>query len=61
MRTIHFNVPDDLDLKDFDLTMIVATELVGLSKRAFIELLGRYGVSVLSPSISDLHSDIANA
>ena len=35
--------------------------MVGLSKRAFIELLGKYGVSVLSQSISDLHSDIANA
>jgi len=35
--------------------------MVGLSKRAFIELLGKYGVSDLSHSISDLHSDIANA
>jgi len=75
MRTIQFNVPDDLDMKDFDLTMIIASklyedgklssgqaaEMVGLSKRAFIELLGRYDVSVLSQSISDLHSDIANA
>jgi predicted HTH domain antitoxin len=73
MRTIKFEVPDDLDLKDFDLSMIVASklyedgklssgqaaEMVGLSKRAFIELLGKYGVSVLSQSISDLHSDIA--
>ncbi|MDO9154598.1 MAG: UPF0175 family protein [Paludibacter sp.] len=75
MRTIQFNVPDDLDLKDFDFSMIVASklyedgklssgqaaEIAGLSKRAFIELLGRYGVSVFSKSISDLHSDIANA
>ena len=75
MRTIQLNVPDDLDMKDFDLTMIIASklyedgklssgqaaEMVGLSKRAFIELLGRYDVSVLSQSISDLHSDIANA
>ena len=75
MRTIQFKVPDDLDLKDFDLSMIVASklyedgklsagqaaDLAGLSKRAFIELLGKYGVSVFSQSISDLHSDIANA
>ena len=75
MRTIKFEVPDDLDLKDFDLSMIVASklyedgklssgqaaEMVGLSKRSFIELIGKYGVSVLSQSISDLHSDIANA
>jgi predicted HTH domain antitoxin len=75
MRTIQFKVPDDLDLKDADLSMILASklyedgrlsagqaaELAGLSKRVFIELLGRYGVSVFSQSISDLHSDIANA
>ena len=75
MRTIKLNLPDNLDLKDFDLSMIVASklyedgrlssgqaaEMVGLSKRAFIELLGQYGISVLSQSIPDLHSDIANA
>jgi predicted HTH domain antitoxin len=38
-----------------------AAQIVGLSKRAFIEMLGKYGVSVFSTSISDLHSDIANA
>ncbi|PKP35505.1 MAG: hypothetical protein CVT98_10150 [Bacteroidetes bacterium HGW-Bacteroidetes-15] len=75
MRTIQLNIPDNVDLKDYDLSMIIAAklyedsilssgqaaELAGLSKRAFIELLGRYGVSVFSNSISDLHSDIANA
>ena len=75
MRTIQFQVTDDLDLKDYDISIIVASklyedgklssgqaaEMAGLSKRAFIELLGRYGVSVFSQSISDLHSDIANA
>ena len=38
-----------------------AANMVGLSKRAFIELLGKYGVSVFSNSISDLHLDIKNA
>jgi len=75
MRTIQFKVPDDIDLKDYDFSMIIASklyedgklssgqaaEMVGLSKRTFIELLGRYGVSVFSSSISDLHSDLANA
>lgn len=75
MRTIHLNVPDNVDLRDYDFSMIVATklyeeaklsagqaaEMVGLSKRAFIELLGKYGVSVFSASVSDLHSDIENA
>jgi len=75
MRTIQINIPDSLDLKDYDFSMIVAAKLyedaklsagqaaqiVGLSKRAFIEMLGKYGVSVFSTSIPDLHSDIANA
>jgi predicted HTH domain antitoxin len=75
MRTVQLNIPDSLDLKDYDFSMIVASklyedaklsagqaaEMAGLSKRAFIEMLGKYGVSVFSTSISDLHSDIANA
>lgn len=75
MRTVQLNIPDGLDLKDYDFSMIVASklyeeaklsagqaaEIVGLSKRAFIEMLGKYGVSVFSDSTTDLHSDIANA
>jgi len=75
MRTIQLNIPDSVDLKDYDFSMIVASklyeeaklsagqaaEIVGLSKRAFIEMLSKYNVSVFSTSIADLHSDIANA
>lgn len=75
MRTIQLNIPDNVDLKDYEFSMILATKLyedcklssgqaaqiAGLTKRTFIELLGRYGVSVFSDSLSDLHSDIANA
>jgi predicted HTH domain antitoxin len=75
MRTIQLHIPDSVDLKDYDFSMIIAAklyeeaklsagqaaEIVGLSKRAFIEMLGKYGVSVFSTSTSDLQSDIANA
>lgn len=75
MRTIEIHIPDEIDLKDYDFAMIIASKLyedgklsagqaakvAGLSKRAFIELLGRYGVSVFSTSLSDLESDITNA
>ena len=75
MKSIEIKVPDDLGMNEYDFTMIIASklyaeakltagqaaELVGLTKRAFIEILGKYGVSVLSTSISDLHADIANA
>ena len=75
MRTIKLQIPDAIDLKEYDFSMIIASKLyedgklssgqaakiAGLSKRAFIELLGRYGVSVFSTSLSDLKSDISNA
>ena len=75
MRTIQINIPDSIEMSNYDFSMMVAAklyeeqklssgqaaEIVGLSKRAFIELLGVYGVSVFSNSILDLHSDIANA
>lgn len=75
MRTIQLQIPDGVDLKDYDFSMIIASklyeeaklsagqaaEMVGLSKRAFIEILGKHGVSVFSTSISDLKSEIANA
>lgn len=38
-----------------------AAELAGLSKRTFLELLGKCGVSVFITSLDDLESDIANA
>jgi hypothetical protein len=60
MRTIAVELPDNLDLSEFDGKMILAAklyedgklssgqaaEMVGLSKRAFMEILGKYGVSV---------------
>ncbi len=75
MKTIQLQVPDDVDLEEYDYSMIIASKLyedgklsagqaaqiAGLSKRTFIEILGRYGVSVFSHSIADLHSDITNA
>jgi predicted HTH domain antitoxin len=47
--------------EDAKLSSGQAAQIVGLSKRAFIEMLGKYGVSLFSTSISDLHSDIVNA
>ena len=75
MRTIHLSIPESVDKNDNELIMIIASklyedgtlssgqaaDLAGLSKRTFIELLGKYGVSVFSTSIDDLESDIANA
>lgn len=75
MRTLKLRLPDTLELNDFDITMMIASQLyencklslgeaakmVGVSKETFMELLGHYGVSVFSTSVSDLREDIANA
>ncbi|MBS7787676.1 UPF0175 family protein [Flavobacterium sp. CYK-55] len=75
MRVVQLNIPDSVELKDYDFSMIIAAklyedaklsagqaaEIAGLTKRAFLEILGRYGVSIFSNSIEDLRRDIANA
>lgn len=75
MRTLQINIPDSLEMSDYDFAMMIASKLyedkklslgqaakmVGLTKRTFIELLGKYGVSIFSSSVTDLHSDIENA
>jgi predicted HTH domain antitoxin len=75
MKIIQLNIPDSVDLKEYDFSMIIASklyedakltagqaaEIAGLSKRAFLEILGNYGVSVFSTSVDDLYLDIANA
>lgn len=75
MRTLQLNIPDNLDLKDYEISMLLAVklyenakltagqaaEMVGVSKRTFIELLGKYGGSVFTTSLDDLHTDLKNA
>jgi len=75
MNKIILNIPENINVKTFDLSIYVASkmyedglvsagqasEMAGLSKRAFIELLGKYGVSIFSQSVEDLDKDIANA
>ena len=75
MRTISFNLPEDLDINEPELKIILAgelyererlslgqaAELTGLSKRAFIEVLGLYGYSIFSKSEDDLLFDVENA
>lgn len=75
MKTLTLTVPDTLDLDARDLVLLVSThlyeqsklllgqaaEVAGLSKRAFAELLGSYGVSLFNYPAADLASDVANA
>lgn len=75
MRTLKIDIPETVDIDDQEALMILATkfyergrlslgqaaELVGLSKRAFMEILANYGVSVFNYSPADLEKDINNA
>lgn len=75
MKTLTLHIPDLVDLEEREAKMILASrlyeqgklssgqaaELAGLSKRAFIELLGNYGVSIFNYPPSDLEKDVKNA
>lgn len=75
MKTLQLNIPETLEIKDYDLYMIIASKLysdgiltagqaadiVGISKKSFIEVLGKYNTSIFSSYISDYHSDLTNA
>ena len=75
MKTITLNIPEILDFNETEIKLILAGELyergklslgqaanlAGLTKRAFIEIMGKYGFSIFSQSTDDLISDIENA
>lgn len=75
MRTVSLTLPENVDINEAELKIIMAgelyerekislgqaAELAGLSKRAFIEIMGVYGFSIFSSSEEDLLSDISNA
>jgi len=65
---VTLKLPETLPSQAFDLSIYVASKLygdgllsagqasqmTGLSKRAFIEIMGKYGVSAFSESLDDL-------
>ncbi|MBA3694040.1 MAG: UPF0175 family protein [Acidobacteria bacterium] len=75
MKTLTVKIPSTVELDESELLLILASklyekgklslgqaaELAGFSKRAFAEILGRYGVSVFNYSADDLDRDLENA
>ncbi len=75
MKTLTVQIPDDLDINDKDILIMLAAQLYEqgklslgqaadmamLTKRKFAELLGQYGVSLFNYPASDLTRDIQNA
>jgi len=74
MRTLTINLPDNLDIEEFEAKMLFAGQLyekgkvtmgqaaaiVGISKRSFMEIMGRFGFSVFNYSVDDLKQELAN-
>ena len=72
MRTISVNFPDQVQVDDLEVKMLIAGSLyekgrlsagqaatvVGLSKTVFIELLSKYGFSVSQLSIEVIEADV---
>lgn len=75
MKALRVELPDDLNLTEHDVKMMLAGQLyenkkltlgkaaglVGISKRAFIETMGSYGFSLFSESVEDFRNDFLNA
>lgn len=75
MKTLSLDIPDFVDIEPKDARFMLAAklyelgkvslgqaaELVGVSKRTFIEIVGSYGVSVLNYSPEELDHDLINA
>lgn len=71
MITLTVNIPDHLDIDNRELVMLLASrlyeqgklslgqasEMAGLTKRTFAELLNNYNVSIFNFPVSDLSSD----
>ncbi len=73
MKTLTLQLPDDVDEKDVQtllaaklfedgtLSLGQAAELAGFSKRAFMESLEKYGVSLFNYTEDELEQDLQNA
>lgn len=74
MNVFQIQIPDSVEINDFELKMLIAVklfedgklssgqaaEIVGVSKRTFIELLGKYNVSFFGYSYEELEEDLEN-
>ena len=75
MKVLKLHIPEDVDLDEKQIAIMVAAmlydqgklslgqaaEMVGLSKRTFSELLSFYNVSIFNYNSSELSTDVDNA
>lgn len=72
METVQITLPKQAQISDFEVKMMVAgglyekgrlsageaAEVAGLSKRAFLEMLGKFGFSILGYTVEELDADL---
>lgn len=72
MKSITINLPDNVELTEKEVAMILAAKLydmeilsmgkaadvAGISKREFMETVGKYGVETFKYTIEDLKHDL---
>lgn len=70
--TLQIDIPDSVQLNDFELRMSLAAalfdrgilssgqaaEMVNISKRAFLEIVGNYGVSIFQYDDGELEKEL---
>ncbi|MCU0444299.1 MAG: UPF0175 family protein [Microscillaceae bacterium] len=75
MKLLTLSIPDNLEIPEQEILETLITKLyemgklsqgqaanwLGISKREFIDLLGKYKVSVFNAPIDELKQDLANA
>lgn len=66
MKTLTINLPDTVDEKDVKMQLAAqlfdkgilssgqAADLIGISKKEFIESVGNYGVSIFGETVDDI-------
>jgi predicted HTH domain antitoxin len=75
MKKVTIEVPESLGVTNTEVKLIFAAklyemgkvsqgqgaEIAGISKREFIETIGKYGVSIFNYSVEDLENELNNA
>ena len=75
MKSISINLPDFIDLNEKEIKLLIASklyeegklslgeaaQLAELSKKAFIEILGRFDISLFNYNAEELRNDVKNA
>jgi predicted HTH domain antitoxin len=75
MKTLTLSVPDNFEIDNKEALLMIASKMyeqgklslgqaadvAGLTKKAFIEILNNYNISIFNYPASDIENDVANA